>query len=211
MSLRKTTRVSAVLTALFVVGAFSVSAPAEELSPRQLKMIVKKANRHWRAGRVADAAELYEQVLAATEPGAEERADGLYALALTFLAPGFERDPQRARRLLAELEGSFPHYPRRLETRTLVSLLAAADAAAEERQRVESRLGRLEADFESERLKSESEHESEIAMLREKLEAMEQRLAATHDELAATRKNLAKKEEALQKLTDRVVGRSGGR
>lgn len=212
MSLRMATRTSALLTALtVVVGAIPLSVAAEDLSPRQLRTSAKKASKHWRAGRVAEALPLYEQVLAATEPGAKVRADGLYALVLTSLAPGFDHDPARARELLAELEGSFPHHPRRLEIRTLAGFLRAADAADAEGRRLQDRVARLEADFERRRLEAESGHAAEVAMLTEKLEAMEQRLEATRGELASTRQDLANKEEALQKLTERVVGRSAGR
>jgi len=148
-------------------------------------------------------------VLAATEPGAPERANALYAVAITAFAADAQRyDPQRGREVLAELVASFRLHPRRREILALDGLAtagarAAARAAELERQVTELRAAAAAAG------KSQNTLTAEAAAQAEKLAAAERRIAAQAAELASVKEELARKEEALAKLTERVVGRSG--
>lgn len=200
--------------ALVLAGA----AAARDLSPRQLKKSLKEADEKWSDGDVDAAVDVYEEILAATEPGATERADALYALIVVSLGPD-GRDLGRARTLLSEFE-AFPRYPRRLEVRTLAGLMDSAESAGTELRRVEAELAQVLDDLESDRRQPEAETaaaesletslEAQIETLAEKLAKAEEELASKDDELRAVRAELAKKEEALEKLRQRVVGRPGG-
>ncbi|HEX9731166.1 MAG TPA: hypothetical protein VGG06_04170 [Thermoanaerobaculia bacterium] len=170
---------------------------------------LKNADTYWNNGRTEAALEIYESVLAATEPGAPERAGALFAVAVAaFAAESGHYDPLRGRELLAELVASYRLHPRRLEILAFESLAAAADRAAAraselERQRLELRAAAAATGESHDTLAAKAE------TLAEKLAAAERRLAAQGAELAAVKEELARKEEALAKLTERVVGRAG--
>ncbi len=212
--MKNSRRIAAGVVALVFL---SVSWPvcAAEMDARQLKKDLKQADKQWKAGKVDSALELYEGILAGTGPGAKERANALYAVALASLSPDTARhDPERARTLLAELDGSFPRHPRRLEIQALAGLAEAQNATAEKARNLEQQLAAEHAALESQQLEASGANESletQLEELRKKLQATERRLAANRAELKSAKEELAKKEEALEKLTERMVGRSGGK
>lgn len=194
----------------------AASATAQDSSPRQVKRSLKEANSKWLAGDVEAAVALYEGVLAATAAGAPERADALYGVIVASLAARSPRpDPDRIRELLSEYE-RFPAHPRRFEVEALEGLMGSAESAREETARLSEELAaeRDACERERSRLRESSGErneslEAEIEALAGKLAAAEETLASKDAELRAARAELAKKEEALEKLRQRVVGRSG--
>lgn len=209
---------AAALSLLLAVAAVTAQETGpRDWNPRQLKKSLKEANSKWLGGDVEGAVELYEDVLAATESDAPERADALYALIVVSLAPDSPfRDPERLPALLSEYD-RFPAHPRHLEVRTFESLMDAADRERKESRRLADDIAADREACERERLelretsgrRSES-LEAEIEDLAGKLAQAEEELALKDAELRIARAELAKKEEALEKLRQRVVGRSGG-
>ena len=193
---------------------FCPAAAAQALSAKELKRVIRQADKAYAAGQGERAAELYEQVLASTKPGDSRREDALYAVAMARLSPeGPARDEAAARAYLQELAELFLRHPRRLEIAAVLQLLADRDAFRAEVARrdaeVEERLAALEAErqaIEAQREKMEGASEAAGGKVRS-LQAM---LRRTRAELSETQSELDKKEEALQKLKDALVGRAGG-
>jgi len=172
------------------------TAGAAELTPRQLKKNLKEAEKAWSAGRTAAAVELYEGILDATEPGAPERADALYAVGLASLADNKERAGQ----LLAELAEKSPRHPSSGTAKAIVALLSELDGA-----RAES--ARLTAELEASQASA-----TELAELREKLAQAESQLSAVQDareQLARKDKEIADCEQKLKKVRETLVGGGG--
>ena len=212
---------------LLVVGVASLllclggtgAAGGQELSAKELKKLQKQADKALDAGRIPQAVELYEQILAATSPGDSRRADALYTVAMAHLSPDpAPRDPAAARPHLAELAASFPRHPRRLEIAAARAWFDEREAAQAEIERaaaaaVEAARAETQAALEAERERIERERqeiagESEAAGNR--VRSLETELRQARNELAEVRAELAKKEEALQKLKNALVGRAGG-
>jgi hypothetical protein len=198
------------VASLLLLVSWPVAAGGEELSGRELKKLQKQAGKAFDAGRIPQAVELYEQILAATAAGDSRRADALYAVAMAHLSPDPPpRAPEAARPYLDELAASFPRHPRRLEIAAARTLLDELQAARAEVQRAaelaESRAESLAA-LETERQEIAGESEAAGGRVR----SLEAQLRKAQGELAAVRAELEKKEEALQKLKSALVGRAGG-
>ena len=179
------------------------SADAETLSGRELRKALKQAGRAWEVGDAARATELYEQVLASTEPGDGDRPDALYALAMARLSPeGPARDAEAARGDLEELTASFPLHPRRLETAAVLQLLGEIDAFAAEAERRDSEVEEIEAERQAIADASEAAGGQ--------VKSLEEKLRKTRAELSRTRSKLEKTEGELQQLKDALLNRAGG-
>lgn len=189
-------------------------AAAQELSGKEVKKVLRQADKAYAAGEGVRAADLYGQVLASTPAGDSRRGDALYAVAMALLSPdGPARDVEKAKGYLAELASSFPRHPRRLElsaVRALFAELGAARVAVSRRDaEVEEKLAALEAERQAITAKREElAGESEAAGGRVK--SLQAQLRKMRAELAETQSELEKKEESLQKLRDALVSRAGG-
>src|SRR5262245_17868799 len=126
----KMSRIALIGVVALAAGLWVPLHGAQAAASKPLKKSLQQAAKFWDAGKTEPALELYESVLAATEPGAPERADALYAVALAAFTADLPRyDPLRGRELLAELVASFRLHPRRREILALESLAAAGDRA----------------------------------------------------------------------------------
>ena len=144
-----------------------------------------RADRDWRRGDVAAAAAGYERILAEGASGAD-REQALLRLAIACTMPGSPvADPARARGLLRELIADYPAGELRHEAGALLALLDQADAAAadvaaarQERERLETEIGRVEVDLAVKettlaRLRNNlNEAEAELGRLRHALEEL---------------------------------------
>ena len=190
------------------------AADAEELNARELKKLVRQAEKAWDAGQTAQAVDSYEQVLGAVPQGDSRRGDALYVVAMSYLSPaGRSRDVEKARSLLQELVTDFPQHARGMEVAAAHTLLSELDAARTEIDRRAAELEEARAAFDAERQKAEAERqvaagESEAAG--GKVKALQAQLRRVRAQLAETQTELEKKDEALQKLKDAMVGRAGG-
>ncbi len=188
-------------------------AGAQELNARELKKVVKQADRAYGAGSYGEAAALYDQILASTSGSDARRGDALYASAMIRLSgEGGQRDEAAARRQLDELSASFPRHPRRLEVAFARSLLGALDKARAEVRRHVAELAEKTAAFEAERRQTEAERQEaagESQAAGGRVRSLEAGLAKLRAEAAECQAELEKKESALQKLRDALVGGSG--
>ncbi len=144
-----------------------------------------RADRDWRRGDVAAAAEGYERILAQETSGAV-REQALLRLAIACTMPGTPvADPERARGLLRELIADYPAGERRHEAGALLALLDQADAAAadvaaarREHERLETLIDQVKVDLAVKettlaRLRNNlNEAEAELGRLRRALEEL---------------------------------------
>ncbi|MCP3957682.1 MAG: hypothetical protein GY719_07485 [bacterium] len=190
------------------------AASAEELSARELKKLVKQADKAWAAGQTEQAVASYERILGAVPAGDSRRGEALYVVAMAYLSPeGGDRDVTKARGLLQELATEFPRHPRGMEVAAARALLDELDSARAEIGRRAAELDETRAAFDAEKQKAEAQREEaagESEAAGGKVKALQAQLRRVRSQLAETQTELDKKEEALQKLKDAMVGRTSG-
>jgi hypothetical protein len=182
------------------VGFGTAAAGAENLTPRELKKLDKQAAKELKAGRADQAAELYRQLLDATEAGDALRQDALWTVAVSRLAA--EPGDEAARHYLGELAESFPRHPHQPELAAMTAVLAAVDGARAEAAAAQAKLDAQQAAAEEARLQLE-EMQKEIGeneATGDRVKNLEGQLRRVRAELAATKEERDKKEEALQRL-----------
>ena len=176
----------------------------------QVKKNLRQANKNWQGGDVKAAVELYEKVLDATQPGATDRGDAVYALIMASFMSESGHDARRTQTLIAEYFSHYPRHPNRLEMQVVRDLLDSGNAAREEARGREQELLRQERSLEQQLAKARETSGENASLEAEKEETAEKRLAAKSSELEAAKQELAKQADALQKMRQRLVGDSGG-
>ncbi len=203
-------RFASVVLMLFL-GHSQIPASAQELSARELKKVVKQAEKSFGAGRFDEAIKLYDQILASTSGTDAGRGDALYASAVIRLSDDGHQDVEAARRQLDELQ-AFPRHPRRLEIAALRHLFSGLDSAQADVERRTVELAAKSASYQAEReqaaaAREEAAGESEAAGGR--VRSLEAQLRKVRAELSECQAELEKNEQAVQKLRDALVGGSG--
>jgi len=183
-----------------------------ELSTKQLRRVGKKADEAYAAGRTDEALRLYGEILESTESGDQGRQNALYGIVMSRLAgaAGGRDDDEEVQRLLAEIKGSFPGHPRKLELAVISAWMAEVEAFQAQAEKTAAELKAMQAEFEKTKEVIAGEAGDQVKSCEEKLSSTRRSLRGARSELAKRGEELEKKEEALQKLKNAIVG-GGGR
>ncbi len=205
-----TSRLSAIAVLLLLCHPWP--ADAQVMSDKELKKVLKQADRSYSTGFGERAAQLYEQVLAATLPRDPRRADALYVVAMAELSPeGPARDAAAARGYLDELTQSFPQH-RRLEVTAVRELLAEIDRANVELARRDDSLEKEKADVAAQWQALEEKRltlENTRGKADDRFKKCELHLRRMRAKLSVTEKKLDEKSVKLKELTDAMINRGG--
>lgn len=187
-----------------------VTGFSEEMSERDLKKAVRRADKAVGEGALESSRDLFRQILDATSPGDERRAMALYGTVMLKMASaGNGKKDDLVRSLLSEATDHFPAHPRRVELeaarRWLVEIdLVSADLADKNRELAEAAQG-----FEEDRKELEGVAGDQREDLESKIRRLRNQLASARSELEKKQAELDKKEEALQKLKDSILDNQG--
>jgi prefoldin subunit 5 len=188
----------------------------------QIRGALHDADKALEEGRLDAAGQLYRQVVASTSAGDDQRAQGLYGVALVEIiemsTAAEPRDPAEAGAALEELASSFPRFERGPEVAAARSCLTALSRADTKTESLSERIAELEAELaeRTTRLAAKdaaagdrvAELEAEGETLRTEGEALRSQLAELQEKLSSVEEELKKKEEALEKVKKTLV--SGG-
>lgn len=204
----------ALLVTLAAGGAFSAAAAADDEAPlssrRQVRGALRDAGDALAAGRLDQAGDLYRQVVASTSAGDENRADGLYGVALVeALTPPAQRDAARAAAALEELASSYPRFERSAEAAVVRACFDQASEASGEAARLQARVAELETSLAERNARLAAEDSAagdRVAELEAEGEALRAEVTQLRQRLSRVEAELKKKEEALEKVKKTLVG-----
>lgn len=198
----------ALICALWLVPPQDASA--EELSSRELRKILRKADKAVKKGSIDEAVDGYGRALDALPEGDRRRANALYYTAMSELSSSIGTEAAAvAKDRLDELARAFPRYEHGLEVAVARALLADLDAGRAELERSRSELEAKAAAMAQEASEASESEKEASADDGKRIKSLEAQLRKARAELSETRSELEKKEEALQKLKDALVGRAG--
>ena len=181
-----------------------------EMSDRQLRRTVKKADSAWGEGKTKEALELYGTILEETEPGSEHRPSALYAMAFVSLSEQEGgRDMPKAWESIQEFKSEFPTHPRTLELETLHFWVEEAAKAGKGMEALNQELDALKLECEAAKEEISGEAGDQVKSCEDKLSRTQRQLRGVREEVKKLTAELEKKEEALSKLKDAIV--DGGR
>ncbi len=190
-----------------MVGA-TAGLAAEELSDRQLNKLERQAGKALEGGEEAEARQLYESLLSATQPADQRRAEALHAVLMLEVAAAGELTPV-AEALLDELLVSFPRHPQRRQITML-------DHWRRQRRGFEAQVTELQSSL-AEQVEACEAMTGELAgaagekegQLRSENQRLRREVTSLKRQLETTESELVKKEQALEKLKDALVGGGG--
>lgn len=158
-------------------------------------------------GRLEEALPLYDMALASPELTMPERASALYATAMLRLSSGPLRDVEKARTVLQDLNTNYP-TTRRLEVVAALSLMTQIDETERARAEAAATRDRAEAartEAERARTGSQQTMTDSLRSAEAGRAAAQRELAAANEQLAGLQAELKRKDDALKRLTQRVL------
>lgn len=215
-------RQSTPLLAAALVVLATLAAPAlpaagaddqtSSLSGREARRLQKGAAEAVSSGRLAEASELYEELLAGLPAGDDRRAAALHYGAMTYLLLDETPEPAHRRRaaaLLEELLTAFPGYERSLEDAVVLRLVSGTADLEAELAEYRGSLAAESAELEREQQRLTEEREAvaeQLATAEAETRVLRSRVSQLEAQLAEVQAELAKKEEALERVKATVVG-----
>jgi len=199
--------VTSLPAASLVSAPLASAAPAAPpMSGRAAKAANKTARASMQSGRLREALEKYESVLASTPSSEEARGEALYWAGLLRISPDpAVRDIDRARAYLGELKVFHGASGHQEEAALLLALTDEIGEASRSAEALRAEIASRGHDNESCRAEKDAVNAKLQAALSEN-ESLKESDSVRRTEIAGLRDELKRKDEALQKVKEVVVG-----